>query len=396
MPILPLGIPKDIDKFFFNREKELKKLNNYINALNLDVAEQILVTGFRGVGKTYLLKKLAKDQPENILVAYLDISRIYGTQKGHITEELILKELFNSLNHSIAKKETFPAKLKRSISTAITKINWKKYDFKEAGGIMGLDIPQVNDNYQKLSHFIMQFPQKIVESSRREIKGVLIIVDEFQLIGELNNPNAFFWMIRSYTQDQDNVTYIFTGSTSQTSEIVDMVNGSKGAYGGRMIQLNVEPFTREETKSYLKEKVPEIKFTTEGFKRFYQCTRGIPTYINSFCNTLSSNELYDENKVKETFLEKMDQITIMWIRIWGMLTSKEKEILISLSEFGPQTWSELIETADLSRATLAKYLDILKNKGIITLEEQKKYKIADLMLDSWLKQRKEVDGYYPP
>lgn len=108
MPILPMGIPQDVDKFFYNREKDLKKLKNYINALNLDVAEQILVTGFRGVGKTYLLKKLASDLPDNILVAYVDISRIYGVQKGKITEEMIMKEILTSLNQSLKKKRKLP------------------------------------------------------------------------------------------------------------------------------------------------------------------------------------------------------------------------------------------------------------------------------------------------
>jgi hypothetical protein len=395
MPILPMGIPQDVDKFFYNREKDLKKLKNYINALNLNVAEQILVTGFRGVGKTYLLKKLAIDLPENILVAYVDISRVYGLQKGVLTEELIMKEILSSLNQSINRKESYPSKLKRSLTNALGQINWKKYDFKEAGGILGVDIPQINDDYEKLSHFVMEFPQKIVDSSAGNLKGVLIIIDEFQLIGELDNPNAFFWMIRSYTQEQDNVTYIFTGSTSKTSAIVEMINGSKGAYGGRMIQFNVDPFSPSETQGYLAERVPEINFTSDGFERFYQCTRGIPAYINSFCNTLSAGEVYDEDRVRKTFFEKMDQITIMWIRIWGTLSPYEKDILINLADSGSQTWTQLLENTGQSRGTLTKYLDIIKNKGIVTIEN-KKYSIGDLMLEAWLKHRKELDGYYPP
>ncbi|MEG3225540.1 MAG: ATPase [Methanobacteriales archaeon Met13] len=395
MPILPMGIPQDIEKFFYNREKELKTLKNFVNALNEDIAHQILVTGFRGVGKTYLLKKLVNDLPDNILVAYIDISRIYGIEKGQITEELIMQELLTSIGQALDKKDKLLSKTIRSLKTALLKINWKKYDYKEAGGILGVDIPQVTNDYQKLSHFVMQFPQKIVENSE-QIKGFLIIIDEFQLIGELKNPSAFFWMIRSYTQQQNNVSYIFTGSTSKTSAIVDMINGTTGAYGGRMIQFNLDPFSPSKTRGYLEERVPEIQFTDNGFERFYQCTRGIPAYINSFCNTLSAGEVYNEDKVKETFFEKMDQITIMWIRIWGSLSPPEKEILISLAQYGPQNWTGILDKTKNSRGTLSKYLDILKNKGIIWPDEQKKYVIGDLMLDAWLKHRNELDGYYPP
>jgi hypothetical protein len=100
--------------------------------------------------------------------------------------------------------------------------------------------------------------------------------------------------------------------------------------------------------------------------------------------------------VKETFLKKMDQISVMWISIWGTLTPKEKKLLISLVKSGPQKWSPLLENVDLSRNTLSKYLDILKNKGIITFNDTTGYQIADSMLSSWIKQKKETEGYYPP
>jgi uncharacterized protein len=54
-----------------------------------------------------------------------------------------------------------------------------------------------------------------------------------------------------------------------------------------------------------------------------------------------------------------------------------------------------MENTDMSRGTLAKYLDILKNKGIINIKA-KNYTIGDLMLETWLKHQEELDGYYPP
>lgn len=393
MPILPLGIPPE--KYFYNRKDELKRLKNHLNALNEDIAEHILVTGYRGVGKTSLLKKLIREVPENILVSYIDVSRIYGIQKGEITEELILNELLNSINEALGKKQMkFTEKVYDRLSRVLNGLKLKKYDFREAGTLLGISIPDVKDNYLKLSQFVMQLPQKVVESSS-QIKGFLIVLDEFQLIGELKNPGAFFWMIRSYTQEQGNVSYIFTGSISRTSKIIDMINGPNGAFGGRMIQFNIEPFSREETRGYLNEKVPEITFTDDGFERFYDCTRGIPSYINAFCNTLSSGDVYTAEKVKETFLKKMDQITVMWIKIWGTLTRKEKEIVVYLVENGPQTWSNLLEVVDFSRASLAKYLDILKNKGIVRLNSEKNYVVDDLLLSNWLKNKKDMNGYYP-
>jgi AAA+ ATPase superfamily predicted ATPase len=140
----------------------------------------------------------------------------------------------------------------------------------------------------------MEFPQKVVESSHGKINGFIIVIDEFQLIGELKSPESFFWLFRSYTQEQDNVSYIFTGSTASSSEIIDKINGINGAFGGRMIQFNMEPFTQEETEGYLQEKPPEIKFTAKSLSRFYKCTHGYPAYINSFLNTMSADITYNE------------------------------------------------------------------------------------------------------
>lgn len=397
MPLLPLSIPQDLDKHFYNREKDIKKLKHYLNALNENISEQILVTGLRGVGKTYLLKKILKELPEDILVTYIDISKVYGNQRGKINEELIMHNLLNSMNDALrGDDEDILDRIYYSIKDFLVKARMKEYDFKEAGSILGIAVPETKDNYEKLSHFVMEFPQKVVDKSEGEIKGFVIVIDEFQLLGELKNPSSFFWLIRSYTQDQDNVSYIFTGSISKTSDIVEMINGGNGAFGGRMIQVNVDPFTREETDGYLKERVSEINFTEDGLERFYECTRGVPAIINSFCNTLSSGEIYDAGKIKETFFEKMDQITVMWIRIWGTLNEKEKDIMISIAQNGPQSWSELEKSVEFSRMTFTKYLDILKNKGLVTFGQGSKYKIADRMLEGWIKHKKEIDGYYPP
>jgi AAA+ ATPase superfamily predicted ATPase len=395
MPILPLGIPSDLDKYFYNREKELVTLNSFLNTLNYDVANQILVTGHRGVGKSFLLKKLINELPDNILTAYIDVSKIFGIQKGNITEELVMHSLLEAMNESLRENMDDLTKAYDIVKDFLRKIKQKKFDFKEAGAAMGISIPDITDNYEKLSKFVMEFPQKVVELSDGEIKGFVIIIDEFQLIGELKSPEAFFWMFRSYTQEQDNVSYIFTGSTSSSSDIVEKINGINGAFGGRMTQYTIDPFTRKETEGYLKEKVSEINFTESGLNRFYKCTRGYPAYINSFCNTMSGNVEYDDEMVIQTFYEKIEQIAIMWTAIWATLSGKEKDIITTIIENGPLSWSELLTKIEFSNKTLAKYANILKNKGILS-HSNKKYVIDDHMLYAWLKYKKENNGYYPP
>ena len=182
-------------------------------------------------------------------------------------------------------------------------------------------------------------------------------------------------------------------SLSQTSDAVEMLNGATGAFGGRMIQINIEPFTKNETRSYFNEKFPEITFSDEGFNRFFEYTKGIPMYINSFYNLLSSHEIYDEKQIDYIFFNCMDQILVMWIRIWVALNKYEKRILYAMLNKKTSSWSDLKRELNMSPATLSKYLKALLDNGIIKYDGN--YSFEDLMLKTWLNNEKERTSLYP-
>ena len=360
--------------------------------LNEGVPNQIMITGYRAVGKTFFIKKVLNNQPDNILTSYVDLSKIRCKEYGEISEEEVLKELLKEINNTLLNHENKLVEIKDKILHCIKRIPLKNYDFTNSEKFLNIPISEIKDNYSDLSEFVMELPQKIVNESS-DVEGFIIVIEEFQNLKNLKNPDAFFWLLRSYSQVQYNVSYIFTGSISNTSDIISMINGPTGAYGGRMIQINLEPFTKDETFNYVCERT-NINFTSGGFDEFYNLTRGMPSYINSFCNVLDSNEEYDENLIKETFLCKIDQINVFWLTIWGSFSSKEKTIIINLLEHDEISWSELIELIPFSKSTILKYVDILNNRCIID-HYYNKYVIADNMLKLWLNYKKEMDGHYP-
>ncbi len=393
MNSLPVIIPNDINKYFFNRKKEISQINTIISLLDVDASKQLLLTGYRGVGKTFLLKKILNDQPDKYLTSYIDLSKTYGGQKGILTEEEVIKQILDNINATINENDFIYSSVKDNIHNSIKKLRLKDYDLSNIK-LSEIQLPKIKENYLKLSKFVMELPQIIVDSNEN-IKGFIIVIDEFQLLKSLKNPEAFFWLIRSYSQEQNNVTYIFTGSVSQTSEIIQMINGQNGAFGGRMLQFNVDPFTEEETKRYLNERKSNLKFTEEGFKRFYSCTRGIPAYINSLSSILPTDIECDEEVIKETLLLNVDQIVIMWLYVWGTLNAIEKEIIIFLVENKNVTWSMLNQNLNYAKSTITKYIDSLLNKGIIEHTYNKEYCLSDKMLKTWLEIKYENDGIYP-
>lgn len=388
----PLFLHNNLDKYFYNRKEELKRINYQINALKYDLPQQLLITGYRGVGKSYLLKKVINESDSEIIYTYLDFSKIYALHNEELTIEIVLIELLKTMHESI-NNQIYKNKFKQKIQELIENIKLKKYDFNEASEIFKIPIPHVESNYRKLSQFVMEFPQKIIDNIT-EIKGFVIIIDEFQILKKVNDLDKFFWLIRSFNQTQHNVSYIFTGSISKTSEIIQEINGENGAFGGRMIIMEIKPFTQDETKSYFEECMPEIKFTSDGFERFYKCTRGIPLYINSFYNVMDSSQVYDSKLVKETFFMNMNQILIMWFRVWSSLNKHEKNIIKILVEQDSLSWTELFNKTNISRGTFNKYLKNLLNKGVIEYFNDE-YIIGDNMLKTWLKNEKETNGTYP-
>ena len=387
---MPLNIPKDIDKYFYNRKNDINKISYQINGVYENLSSQLLITGQRGVGKTFLLKKILNDQKKDILTVYLDISEIYSQNRGNINESIVLKELMDKLLNLISGDDVLFEKILKLFSQL--KINdISLYDSKS---ISKIPIPKIKENYQKLSKFVMELSQNIVDMSS-EIRGIVIVVDEFQQLKHVENPDALFWLFRSYIQKQSNVCYIFTGSVSKTADVIQMINGPMGAFGGRMIQIDIAPFSKEETFNYIAEKSDNIQFSEDGFERFYKCTKGIPAYINSFCNVLNSGKVYDSNMVKEAFLMQMDQIVIIWLYVWGNLNESEKDLVkIFVENENSLFLKDIQNLAVLSKTTLIKYLDSLSMKGIIKYT-QTGYVLNDDMLKTWLKHKLETEGHYP-
>ncbi|MBR2558051.1 MAG: winged helix-turn-helix transcriptional regulator [Methanobrevibacter sp.] len=394
MSIVPLYVPiNEIDKYFYNRTEDIKKIAYYLNSLEIGISQSLLIRGVRGVGKTFLLQKLKQDSKKNFLVSYIDISRIVGIDDTQLTAQSVLLELLDEMNNTIYDKINDGKKITFLLKKLIDKLKIKDFSFSKGTHIAEIPIPATEDNYKKISKFVMEYPQKVVENIDG-IDGFIIIIDEFRILNKLENPESFFWLLRSYSQFQSNVSYVMSGSISQTSDAIEMLNGATGAFGGRMIQINIDPFTKQETKSYFNDRFPEITFTDDGFNRFYEYTKGIPMYINSFYNALSSHETYDEDLIDYIFLNNMDQILVMWIRIWGTLNKYEKRIICAMLNREDISWSELERKLDMSPATLTKYIKTLQDKGIIKYFDGN-YNFEDLMLKTWLNHEKERTGVYP-
>lgn len=388
MTSLPLGNDNDLDDAqFYNRVDEISFLSDNLELTKKGSTPTILLTGIRGVGKSALMKKLKKNLQNEYLVVYMDLSAIDKYKKNSLTRFDFMKLFYESIIKSCSESNII------TIDTKILKY-FKTRNFK-------LDkinkiplLPLTEEDYTKFTTFVMDLPQQIYENYKKQINGVLIFMDEFQILKQLDEDvNGFLWYIRSVIQSQNHIGYIFSGSMSVKDELIADIAGQKGAFGGRILNFEITTFSFDTTKNYLKEKADYLKFTDDGFKRFYKCTKGIPYYINSFARLLPPNEELNEDKIISEFRKSLPYLLIHLTNEWYKLNNQEKRIITSLIE-KPLKRIEIANKLEVTSGAIGASLKTLQNKSLIK-SDNKKYEIYDSIFKEWLKKEYEEKGDYP-
>lgn len=391
MTSLPLGNDNDLDDTqFYNRVDEISFLSDNLELIKKGSTPTILLTGIRGVGKSALMKKLKKNLQNEYLVVYMDLSAIDKYKKNSLTRFDFMKLFYESIIKSCSESNII------TIDTKILKY-FKNRNFKldkiETINKIPL-LPLTEEDYTKFTTFVMDLPQQIYENYKKQINGVLIFMDEFQILKQLDEDvKGFLWYIRSVIQSQNHIGYIFSGSMSVKDELIADIAGQKGAFGGRILNFEITTFSFDTTKNYLKEKADYLKFTDDGFKRFYKCTKGIPYYINSFARLLPPNEELNEDKIISEFRKSLPYLLIHLTNEWYKLNNQEKRIITSLIE-KPLKRIEIANKLEVTSGAIGASLKTLQNKSLIE-SDNKKYEIYDSIFKEWLKKEYEEKGDYP-
>ena len=179
MAIVPLFIPiNEIDKYFYNRKEDIKKIEYYLNSLENNISQRLLIRGIRGVGKTFLLQKIKQDAKDNFIVSYLDVSQIGKNKEKQLSPQTVLLELLDEMNNSLYPKLKNHNKITFTLKKFLDNLKLNDYDFTEGIQIAQIPIPKSEENFNKISKFVMEYPQNVVENND-EIDGFIIIIDEF-------------------------------------------------------------------------------------------------------------------------------------------------------------------------------------------------------------------------
>ena len=375
---------------FYNRVDEINMLSSLLGGTEFNSSPTILLTGIRGVGKTALIKKIKDKFDKEYLIVDIDLSRSNAYQQKKLTRGSIIKIIYDAIIK--ASKEfglrTVDKKIEKYFKTNKFKID-KVLSYEH----IPVPIFESEENYARLADFAMELPQKIYEDNSDKLKGVFIFIDEIQLIKDLDNVDKFLWYMRSFIQNQKNVAYLFCGSMSLKDSLINYLNGKDGAFGGRMLTIEIHPFSKQTTREYIESIPRNILMDDGGFERFYKCTRGIPYYINIFAKILPENIILTENNIISLFKDSIDYLAVNFVFMWSKLTFQEQKIIISLLE-NPKKRIEIANTLEVTSGSLNRPLNRLLDFDLIEYVNDK-YQITDPILAYWLQNSYENNGIYP-
>ena len=392
MASLPLGNDNDLDDSqFYNRVDEISFISDNLELAKKGSTPAILLTGIRGVGKTALMKKLKKDFQNEYLVVYMDLSAMDKFKKDKLDRFCFMRLFYESIINACDESNII------TIDTKILKyFKTRNFIMDKIESVDKIPIPilKTEEDYTKFTSFVMDLPQQIYDDCEEHIGGILIFMDEFQILKQLDEDvNGFLWYIRSVIQSQKNIGYIFSGSMSVKDELISDIAGQKGAFGGRILNYEIKIFSYETTKDYLAEKADYLEFTDDGFKRFYKCTNGILYYINSFARLLPPNEELNEEKIISEFKKSLPYLLIHLTNEWYKLTKQEQRIIVALVE-KPLRRIDIANKLGVKSGAIGASLKTLQNKILIELNNEK-YQIYDSIFKAWLKKEYEEKGDYP-
>ena len=393
MAKLPWGTRQNLtDDEFYNRTRELVNIKNLLYSTSQSNPPEILFSGIRGVGKTVFLNKIKRDlDKEGYLVVLIDFSIAECYQRNNLSLNGLLKHYYNELIKECHKKGL------NTITKEISKFfKTKNFKLKDITIVKDIPIPIFagEEDINKLNDFILELPQQIYENNQDKLKGVIVMLDEFQIIKELGEYlDSFLWMLRGHIQNHNNTAYIITGSMSLHDPLLQRIAGNDGVFGGRMLTQQLTPFDKDTVKNYLKEKMPTLYFNEKSFERFYNCTNGSPYYVNTLANYLPENIELTDKIVIDTFDENLDQLLKKLLITWEKLSNREKDIFIELMDKKLKR-KDLAEKMNVQSGSLSNPLNKLLNLSLIKVNNGS-YEINELLLKRWLKNEFKEKGYYP-
>lgn len=354
-------------KYFCDREEELNEIDDHLNN-----DRNIVLYGWRRLGKTALIKRLLEEQENtrNKETLYIDL---LTTQSMSEAIRTITLEVFHQYGKT---KLGLTAALRRLFSAVGVTLT-----FDPLSGVPELSIGVNQGEVPDSSLFaIGQFL-----SDRKA--NVTIALDEFQVVSGYE-PGTGEAIFRNWMQEFPNLRFIFSGSHRGIMEAMFAEKSRPFYKSTQLMALNsislesYTPFIQDHFSTYGK------SITTEMVREIYDWARGQTYAIQLICNYLYGRcTEVTRNDFRQVVKDILDQENSVFINFQNILPSTEWDVLCAIADEGKvsmPTGKEFVAGHRLGAASsVQRALQSLVRKQMV-VKEPDGYMVHDIILSRWL------------
>ncbi|MFC1728179.1 ATP-binding protein [Nanoarchaeota archaeon] len=345
------------------REYYLNLLKDSLENLKRDLGENLALVGPKNIGKSYLLKEFVSSVKDSEVVpVYIDLERAAMSP-----EEFC----FNFISQTCywfkgGKQEDYKKMdylLKLNLGAASKHVKELKNELEK-----------IKPDHNLLVDIAFKFPEAL---AKQEKKKVLLIIDEFQNILDLNNFEKIKDIVKLFNSLQlENVKFVVAGSSIQ--QMREICTDFK-------IE-NIGYFEFDGTKKLVQSLVPKI--SDKEVDRIFKLSLGHPYFITAICNRYNETKDVDQAYIIET-LSKQGLIYQACNQMYNNSLSRARGKTLLMSIMNVLVYEEGLRLSEISRRIYRQspvtknLLSRLISVDLLALKENRYYFI-DPVLKFWL------------
>jgi AAA+ ATPase superfamily predicted ATPase len=355
---------------FCNRESEIKELLGDIRS-----RQHVILSSQRRFGKTSLVWKVLEEaHKEDIIPVYVDLYPI--STLGQFIQEYA---------KAIARALSAYEKAKRLMRELFSRLHLS----------MGVDAagnPQWSVGFDR-EHETETFDEVVSSMEnylKRKGKHGAVVFDEFQQITETNGEKTER-RLRSAIQTHEHVSYVFVGSKKHL--LHDLFSDPNRPFyrSGKIFPL--EKINLGQLQPFINKKFneAEVEIDEKALDLIVETTECHPYYTQYLCHVLY--DIMEERRIRTDDIPKAIDLLLRrestaYMNTWDLLTHRQRQALVALSESGPGESPfrpEILRRSNISQpAVMIRALKSLVDKDLVD-KANGQYEIIDLFFKRWIK-----------
>ncbi|MFW6041112.1 MAG: AAA family ATPase [Thermoplasmatota archaeon] len=346
-------------KNFIDREKELETIERSVKS-----GQNITLYSPRRFGKSSLILESYRRLGE-VIPIYIDFNKVNSVSE---LADRLVSSTTERVYSTIEKGFSDIRELLFSLRPTFTPT-------EEGGLSISLKVVENEKDIEKM----LEYPQKLAEKKNINI---VIAMDEFQRISTLDG-DKLERLFRSIIQEQDRVTYIFSGS--QVNMLKEMFERGDRPFFKSTKIMKLSRIPKENFRGYILKRFEEtgLEVDKQLIDDILDFTEGHPMRTKQLCFELWNKKISNESvKSLEDLLNIMIENDIYIEEVWNSITSAvQRRALEAIANKEKPYSYKTIEKYELKGSShVQRAIKSLEREGILYEGE-----IVDPFLEEWIR-----------